>query len=84
MGNITSNDITMMENDNKATLAVKSPVESFQPNKIQDQPCTSRNAQKLNFQASRGTSLTTQLIISVNSHHLRPIMHLKLLCLSLR
>ena len=52
-------DITVMENDNKATLAVKSPVESFQPNKIQDQPCTSRDAQKLNFQASRRTSPTT-------------------------
>ena len=56
---ITSNDITMMENDNKATLAVKSPVESFQPNKIQYQPCTSRDAEKLNFQASRRTSPTT-------------------------
>ena len=52
---ITSNDITMMENDIKAALAVKSLVESFQPNKIQDKPCTSTDAQKLNFQASRGS-----------------------------
>ena len=48
-----------MENDNKATVAFKSPVETFQSKKIQNKACASRDAKKLNFQASRGTSPTT-------------------------
>ena len=79
-----------MENDNKTTydetLTVTSLIEPLQPNKVQDKPCTSREAQNLNFnQASTGTLPTTvQLIISVNAHRLRPMMHSKLSCRSLR
>ena len=60
----TSNDITLMENDNKTTydetLTVTSLIEPLQPNKVQDKPCTSREARNLNFnQASTGTLPTT-------------------------